>query len=117
MRKLDQTLKQHEELIDKHEDKIDRIQSDVNVVKQDLTDVKTRLGIKDLTNGQVVEYQKQLVKAIEDEKVERKEQDGFLRDDIKDIRNITWMIMISVVFAILLEIVSIISPRVLEVLL
>lgn len=110
-------MKQHEVLIDKHEDKIDRIQSDVSDVKQGLTDVKTRLGIKDLTNGQVVEYQKQLVKAIEDEKVERKEQDNFLREDIKDIRNITWMIMVSVVFAVLLEIVSILSPHILEVLL
>ena len=101
--KLDQTLKEHD-------DKIDHIQ-------QDIVDIKTRLGIKDLTNGQVVEYQKQLVKAIEDEKVERKEQDNFLREDIKDIRNITWMIMVSVILAILLEVVSILSHHISEVLL
>ena len=102
---MDQTLKSHSEAIEEHDDELCKI-------RQDLIDIRTRLGIKDLTNGQVVEYQKQLVKVLEDEKLERKEQDNILRDDIKDLRTITWMIMTGVLFAILLEIVSIFAPKV-----
>ncbi len=89
------TLKQHEDMIDKHEVKLEDIQ-------QDLVDIKTRLGIKDLTNGQVVEYQKQLADAIVLERDERKEQDKVLREDIKGIDSRTWWILGSVIFEIVL---------------
>lgn len=89
------TLKQHEQLIDKHEVKLEDIQ-------QDLIDIKTRLGIKDLTNGQVVEYQKNLANAIVMERDERKEQDRLLREDIKGIDSRTWWILGSVIFEIIL---------------
>lgn len=87
---VDQTLKQHEELIDKHDTRLDDIQ-------QDLIDIKTRLGIKDLTNGQVIEYQKQLVKALEDEKIERKANDEKLDERL-------WFITTGIIISILLEI-------------
>jgi len=87
---MDQTLKQHEELIDKHDTRLDTIQ-------QDLIDIKTRLGIKDLTNGQVIEYQKQLVKALEDEKIERKANDEKLDERL-------WFITTGIIISVLLEI-------------
>ena len=87
---VDQTLKQHEELIDKHDTRLDSIQ-------QDLIDIKTRLGIKDLTNGQVIEYQKQLVKALEDEKIERKANDEKLDERL-------WFITTGIIISVLLEI-------------
>lgn len=99
------TLKLHRDMIDKHEYKLEDIQ-------QDLIDIKTRLGIKDMTNGQVVEYQKQMICAIDEEKLERKEQDSILRDDIRFIRNITWMIMVSVIIAIMIEIASFFAPKI-----
>ena len=102
---MDQTLKSHSEAIEEHDDELCKI-------RQDLIDIKTRLGIKDLTNGQVLEYHKQLVKTLEDEKKERKEQDNFLREDIKDLRGITWMIMTGVVLAILIEIASFFAPKI-----
>lgn len=92
---MDQTLKQHEDLIDKHEDRLE-------IIQQDLVDIKTRLGIKDLTNGQVVEYQKQLADAIKEEKNERKEQDSLLRADLKSIDSKTWWILGSVIFEIVM---------------
>lgn len=97
---MDQTLKQHEELIDKHEVKLEDIQ-------QDLIDVKVRLGIKDKTNGQVVEYQKTLVEAQERERQERVKGDTQLRDDIKRLDDKTWMILSGVILAILIEIVQV----------
>lgn len=97
---MDQTLKQHEELIDKHEVKLEDIQ-------QDLIDVKVRLGIKDKTNGQVVEYQKTLVEAQERERQERVKGDAQLRDDIKRLDDKTWMILSGVILAILIEIVQV----------
>lgn len=103
---VDQTLKKHKEAIQEHD-------SEICHIRQDLIDIRTRLGIKDLTNGQVVEYQKQLVKVLEDEKLERKEQDNILREDIKDLRSITWMIMTGVILAILIELVSLFAPRIL----
>ena len=94
---MDQTLKSHEQLIEKHEYKLEDIQ-------QDLIDIKTRLGIKDLTNGQVVDYQKHLVQVINEEKAERKEQDTLLRDDIKKIDDKTWYIVTGIILMVLLEI-------------
>ena len=94
---MDETLKHHEELIDKHEYKLEDIQ-------QDLTDLKVRLGIKDKTNGQVVEYQKQLVDAQEQERIERKEADKELKEDIKRVDDKTWYILTGVILSILIEI-------------
>lgn len=94
---VDQTLKQHEELIDEHDDRLDKIQ-------QDLIDVKTRLGIKDVTNGHVLEYYEQLMTAQELEKSERKEQDALLREDIKAIDDKTWFIVTGIILSIILEI-------------
>ena len=91
------TLKQHEELIEKHE-------VELCDLKQDLIDIKTRLGIKDLTNGQVAEYQKQLTDALKEEREERKEQDALLRADIKSIDSKTWWILGSVIFEIVIGI-------------
>jgi hypothetical protein len=87
---MDQTLKEHKELIDEHNVELKEIQ-------QDITDIKVRLGIKDLTNGQVVQYQKDLVKSIEVEKAERKEQDAVLRNDIKSVDNKTWFIVTGII--------------------
>ena len=63
-------------------------------------DIRTRLGIKDLTNGQVVDYQNQLAEALKDERNERKEQDALLRSDLKSIDSKTWWILGSVIFEI-----------------
>ena len=94
---MDRILEHHEELIDKHEYKLEDIQ-------QDLIDVKVRLGIKDKTNGQVVEYQKQLVDAQEQERLERKEADKELKEDIKRLDDKTWYILSGVILSILMEI-------------
>ena len=94
---MDPTLKLHEDLIDKHDDKIDNLQRDV-------TDIKVRLGIKDKTNGQVIQYQKDLVDAQELERAERKEADKELKEDIKRVDDKTWYILTGVIFSILLEI-------------
>lgn len=87
---MDQTLKKHEEVIEEHDDEICNI-------RRDLIDIKTRLGIKDLTNGQVVEYQKQLADAIALERDERKVMD-------EKLDNRTWYILTGIIIAILLEI-------------
>ena len=84
-------------MIDKHEYKLEDIQ-------KDLTDIKVRLGIKDKTNGQVIEYQRQLVDAQEQEKVERKDADAMLNDKIDKLDDRTWYILTGVVLSILLEI-------------
>ena len=89
---MDQMREQHEGLIDKHEDKLANIQ-------QDIIDIKVRLGIKDLTNGQVVEYHKNLLEALHEEKNERKAMD-------EKLDNRTWYILTAVIIAILLEILS-----------
>ena len=94
---MDQTLKLHEDLIDKHDDKIDNLQRDV-------TDIKVRLGIKDKTNGQVIQYQKDLVDAQELERAERKEADRELKEDIKRVDDKTWYILTGVILSILMEI-------------
>lgn len=94
---MDQTLKEHEELIDKHEVKLEDIQ-------QDLTDLKVRLGIKDKTNGQVVQYQKDLVDAQERERAERKEQDSILMSRIDKVDERLWFIVTGIILMVLLEI-------------
>ncbi len=96
---MDQTLKLHDELIDKHDGKIERIQ-------QDLTDIKVRLGIKDKTNGQVLQYQQELVEAQELERNERKEADKELKEDIKRLDDKTWYILTGVILVILIDIAS-----------
>lgn len=92
-------LELHDELIDKHDDKIENIQ-------QDLTDIKVRLGIKDKTNGQVLQYQQELVEAQELERNERKEADKELKEDIKRLDDKTWYILTGVILVILLDIAS-----------
>ena len=98
---MEQTLHEHEEMIENHEVKLDDIQ-------QNLIDIKTRLGIKDLTNGQVVEYQKQLadkmekekqelMDALHEEKIERKASDEKLDERL-------WYITTGIIISILLEI-------------
>ena len=88
--KMDKTLKLHDELIDEHD-------SEICHIRQDLIDIKTRLGIKDLTNGQVVEYQKQLADAIALEREERKAMD-------EKLDNRTWFILTGIIISILIEI-------------
>ena len=85
-----QTLKKHDEIIDEHD-------SEICHIRQDLIDIKTRLGIKDLTNGQVVEYQKQLADAISMEREERKAMD-------EKLDNRTWFILTGIIISILMEI-------------
>lgn len=94
---MDQTLKAHEEMIDRHEYKLEDIQ-------QDLIDVKVRLGIKDKTNGQVVQYQEELVNAQEQERTERKEQDAMLMGRIDKVDERLWFIVTGIILMVLLEI-------------
>jgi len=94
---MDQTLREHEHLIEEHDTRLDDIQRDV-------TDIKVRLGIKDITNGNVQKYQEDLVKAQEKEREERKENDALLREDIKRLDDKTWYILTGVILSILLEI-------------
>lgn len=94
---MDNILKSHEEMIDKHEYKLEDIQ-------QDLIDVKVRLGIKDKTNGQVVQYQQDLVDAQEQERAERKEQDAILMDRIDKVDERLWFIVTGIILMVLLEI-------------
>lgn len=91
------TLKAHEEMIDKHEYKLEDIQ-------KDLIDIKVRLGIKDKTNGQVIDYQRQLVDAQEQERTERKEADESLNAKVDKLDDRTWYILTGVILSILLEI-------------
>ena len=99
--RLDRTLKLHDDILEEHGKKLDHIQTD-------LTDVKVRLGIKDKSNGQVVKYQKELVDKIESEKNERKEQDRQLKAEIKSIDTKIWFVVTGMIFAILIEVASII---------
>lgn len=94
---MNQTLKEHEELIDKHEVKLEDIQ-------QDLIDLKVRLGIKDKTNGQVVKYQQDLEDAQERERAERKEQDSILMSRIDKVDERLWFIVTGIILMVLLEI-------------
>jgi uncharacterized metal-binding protein len=94
---MNQTLKEHEHLIDEHDVRLDNIQNDV-------TDIKVRLGIKDITNGNVIQYQKDLVKAQEDERAERKEQDRLLLEQIAKIDERLWYLAVGIGVSVLLEI-------------
>lgn len=94
---MDQTLKQHEHMIENHEVKLEDIQ-------QDLIDIKVRLGIKDRTNGQVVEYQKNLIEAQEQEREDRKEQDAQLMARIDKIDERIWYLVVGIGVSVLLEI-------------
>lgn len=94
---MNQTLKEHEHLIDEHDVRLDKIQNDV-------TDIKVRLGIKDITNGNVIQYQKDLVKAQEDERAERKEQDRLLLEQIAKIDERLWYLAVGIGVSVLLEI-------------
>ena len=94
---MKRTLEQHEHMIDDHQDKLDNIQ-------QNLIDIKVRLGIKDKTNGNVVKYQQELVKAQEEERSERKEQDALLRSDVKEVNDRLWMLTTGVILMVILEI-------------
>ena len=94
---MDQTLKQHESMIENHEVKLEDIQ-------KDLIDLKVRLGIKDKTNGQVVEYQRQLVDAQEKERDDRKEQDRVLLERIDKINERIWYLAVGIGVSVLLEI-------------
>ncbi len=99
---MDQTLKQHESMIENHEVKLEDIQ-------KDLIDLKVRLGIKDKTNGQVVEYQRQLVDAQEKERDDRKEQDRVLLERIDKIDERIWYLAVGIGVSVLLEIAVFIS--------
>lgn len=94
---MEQTIKEHEQLIDKHDVRLDKIQSD-------LTDVKVRLGLKDISNGNVVKYQEDLVKAQEQEREERKEQDRLLSERLDKIDERLWYLVVGVGATVLLEI-------------
>lgn len=94
---MEDLLGEHDQLIEEHDSQLDSI-------RQDISDIKVRLGIKDLTNGQVVEYQEHLVSALNEEKAERKENDVSLREDIKRLDDKTWYILTGVILSILLEI-------------
>ena len=107
---MDKILEQHEDMIDNHEDRLDKIQTD-------LTDIKTRLGIKDFTNGQVVQYQEKLVQNQLMEINERKEHDAHLRgeiekldnrlsDDFKKLDERLWYIVTGIIIVILFDIVA-----------
>lgn len=94
---MDQTLKEHEHLIDEHDVRLDNIQKDV-------TDIKVRLGIKDISNGNVLKYQQDLVKAQEQEREERKEQDRLLLEQIAKIDERLWYLAVGIGVSVLLEI-------------
>lgn len=94
---MNQTLKEHEHLIDEHDVRLDNIQKDV-------TDIKVRLGIKDISNGNVLKYQQDLVKAQEQEREERKEQDRLLLEQIAKIDERLWYLAVGIGVSVLLEI-------------
>ena len=94
---MEKVLEQHEDMIDRHEDRLDKIQ-------QDLTDIKVRLGIKDKTNGQVLQYQEDLVQAQQAEINNRKENDALIRDDLKKLDDRVWTLAIGVLLTVILNI-------------
>lgn len=95
--RLDQTLKEHRQIIEKHDDRIDHIQ-------RDITDIKIRLGLKDISNGNVLKYQEELVKAQEQEREERKEQDRMLMELISRIDERIWYLVVGIILSVMLEI-------------
>lgn len=94
---MERVLEQHEDMIDKHEDRLEKIQTD-------LTDIKTRLGIKDFTNGQVVKYQEQLVENQKVEMQTRKEQDAMILDRLDKLDERIWYLAVGVIMTIVLEV-------------
>lgn len=94
---VDQTLKKHEHIIEEHDDRLGKLQNDV-------TDIKVRLGIKDITNGNVVKYQEDLVRNQEKERQERKEQDAILMSRIDKVDERLWFIVTGIILMVLLEI-------------
>lgn len=101
---MERILEQHEDMIDKHEDKLDDIQ-------KDLTDIKVRLGIKDKTNGQVLQYHKDMIEANQKEIDERKEQDAHIlalmekiNERIDKVDERVWYITTGVLVSIMIEI-------------
>lgn len=96
---MDSTLKHHEEMIYEHDE-------DLCHIRRDLVDIKTRLGIKDLTNGQVKDYQRRLVKSLDDERKERKENDKFLREEIKSLDGKIWSILAGVILLVFLDLLK-----------
>lgn len=94
---VDQTLKEHDEKIERHEYKLENVQ-------QDLADIKVRLGLKDISNGNVIKYQQELVKAQEQERSERKEQDKLLMDMITRIDERIWYLVVGIILSVMLEI-------------
>ena len=94
---MDRTLKQHENMIEHHEVKLEDIQ-------KDLADVKVRLGIKDKTNGQVIDYQKQLVDAQNKEREDRKEQDQKMFEYLAKLDERIWYLAVGIGVSVLLEI-------------
>ena len=94
---MERVLEQHEDMIDKHEDRLEKIQTD-------LTDIKTRLGIKDFTNGQVVRYQEQLVENQRVEMQTRKEQDAMILDRLDKLDERIWYLAVGVIMTIVLEV-------------
>lgn len=93
-----------DKIIQEHDDQLEEHESDICHIRQDLVDIKTRLGIKDLTNGQVLKYYEQLTQTLDDEKQERKESDKVLREDIKEIDNKLWAIVTGIILMCLLNI-------------
>ena len=94
------TLREHDKTLEKHDDNI-------CVIRQDLVDIKTRLGIKDITNGNVLKYQQDMVKAqelerkerkeaFEQERLERKENDAQLMNRIDKIDGRIWYLVVGV---------------------
>ena len=94
---MEQTLKSHENMIEHHDVRLDKIQSDV-------TDIKVRLGLKDISNGNVIKYQENLVKSHEQEREERKEQDKILLERIDKIDERLWYLAVGIGVSVLLEI-------------
>lgn len=93
-----------DKIIQEHDDQLEEHESDICRIRQDLVDIKTRLGIKDLTNGQVLKYYEQLTQTLDDEKQERKESDKVLREDIKEIDNKLWAVVTGIILMCLLNI-------------
>ena len=108
---MDQTLREHEHMIDEHDIRLETLQSDVTLIKDDvgglktnLNDVKVRLGIKDKTNGQVVDYQKQLMDAQNKEREDRKEQDRLMFERLDRLDERIWYLAVGIGVSVLLEI-------------
>lgn len=104
------TLREHDKTLEKHDDNI-------CAIRQDLVDIKTRLGIKDITNGNVLKYQQNMVKAqelerkerkeaFEQERLERKESDAQLMNRIDKIDGRIWFLVVGVCFVAFVDILK-----------